>query len=78
MPLWYFSSIDARSSGWIASAHKFGFRFYELELRLARGEIDLWSKSPAARTELTSVENDSHALGALLFVNQAQALLQGK
>ena len=62
----------------LASAHKFGFRFYELELRLARGEIDLWSKSPAARTELTSVENDSHALGALLFVNQAQALLQGK
>jgi serine/threonine protein kinase/tetratricopeptide (TPR) repeat protein len=62
----------------LASAHKFGYRFYELQLRLARGEIELWSKSPSARTQLAAVENDARAQGMLLVANQAQALQQGK
>lgn len=65
-----------------ASAHKFGYRLYELQARLALGEIELSGKPPAqsavARTQLAAVENDARALGALLIANQAQALQQGK
>ncbi len=62
----------------LLSAHKFGYRLYELQLRLAIGEIDVQSKSPAAQTQLAAVEKDARALGALLVANQAQALQQGK
>jgi eukaryotic-like serine/threonine-protein kinase len=65
-----------------ASAHKFGYRLYELQARLTLGEIELSGKSSTqsaeARTQLAAVENDARALGALLIANQAQALQQGK
>ena len=65
----------------LASARKFGYRLYELQARLAIGEIELWSASSSARVDLSLVEKDARAQGALLVANQAQALLaapQGK
>ena len=61
-----------------ASAHKFGYRIYEYEARLAIGEIELWTGSPAARAHLNSVEADARSQGALLVGNQARALRQEK
>ena len=62
----------------LASAHKFGYRLYELQIRLATGEIELSSKSATGRTQLAEVEKDAKSLGATLIANQAQALLQAK
>jgi serine/threonine protein kinase/tetratricopeptide (TPR) repeat protein len=65
----------------LASARKFGYRLYELQARLAIGEIEWTSGSPSARVDLSLVEKDARTQGALLVANQAQALLaqpQGK
>ena len=59
----------------LASARKFGYRLYALQARLAMGEIELSSGSSAARVDLSLVEKDARAQGALLVANQAQALL---
>lgn len=59
----------------IASAHKFGYRLYEYQLRLALGEID--AGTPASRSELTLLEKDASAHGALLIARQARELLSG-
>ena len=60
----------------LASAHKFGYRIYEYEARLALGEIELWSGNPAAHADLTNVGADARAQGSLLVANQARALEQ--
>jgi serine/threonine protein kinase/Tfp pilus assembly protein PilF len=60
----------------LASAHKFGYKLYELQARLALGEIGLPSNAASARTQLAAVEKDARTLGALLIANQAQALRQ--
>jgi eukaryotic-like serine/threonine-protein kinase len=57
-----------------ASADRFGYRLYELQLRLALAEIGLSAKSTSAGTQLAAVEKDARALGALLFAKQAHAL----
>ena len=61
-----------------ASAHKFGYRLYEFQVRLAMAEIELWSGSASARTHLAALDKDARAHGALLVANQARALQQGK
>jgi tetratricopeptide (TPR) repeat protein len=65
------SELDAA----LTSAHKFGYRLYEFQIRLAQGEIDLWSGSPSARTHLAALEKDARAQGAMLVASQAEALL---
>ena len=73
-------AIEARQQleAMLASAHKFGYRLYELRARLALGEIELESGSTSARSHLTRLEVDAKAQGALLVANQAHALLQAK
>jgi hypothetical protein len=58
----------------LSSTRKFGYRLYELQTRLALGEIELWAGSPSARTHLSTVESDGRTLGALQVANQAHAL----
>jgi serine/threonine protein kinase/tetratricopeptide (TPR) repeat protein len=65
------SELDAA----LSSAHKFGYRLYEFQIRLAQGEFDLWSGSPSARTHLATLEKDARAQGAMLVASQAEALL---
>jgi len=65
------SELDAA----LTSAYKFGYRLYEFQIRLAQGEIDLWSGSPSARTHLAVLEKDARAQGAMLVASQAEALL---
>lgn len=62
----------------LAATRKFGYRIYELQVRLALGEIELWAGSSSARTELAAVEKDARALGALLMASQAHALPESK
>jgi len=62
----------------ISSAHKLGYRLYELQLRLALGEIKLQEGSPSARNDLAALEADARALGAIQVANQARALRQSK
>ena len=62
----------------LASTRKFGYRLYELQVRLALGEIELWSGSASARGHLAAVEKDAKSQGALLVASQAQALRQTK
>jgi hypothetical protein len=73
-------SIEARQQieAMLASAHKFGYRLYELRARLALGEIELEADSATARAHLTRLEADAKAQGALLVANQAHAILQAK
>jgi tetratricopeptide (TPR) repeat protein len=73
-------AIEARQQleAMLASAHKFGYRLYELRARLALGEIELESGSTSARSHLTRLEVDAKAQGGLLVANQAHALLQAK
>ena len=59
----------------LASAHKFGYRLYEFQTRLAIAEIEMWSGSASARVHLAQLEKDARAGGALLVAGQAQALL---
>jgi tetratricopeptide (TPR) repeat protein len=61
----------------LASARKFGYRLYELQIQLAIGEIELAAGSGSARAHLTALEKDARARGALLIADQAQALLAG-
>jgi serine/threonine protein kinase/tetratricopeptide (TPR) repeat protein len=58
----------------IASARKFGYRLYELQARLALGEIELWAGSAGAQSQLAAVEKDARAIGALLVAGEAQEL----
>jgi eukaryotic-like serine/threonine-protein kinase len=62
----------------LAAAHKFGYRLYELQTRLALAEIELGSGASSARTNLSALEADAKASGALLLANQARALRQSK
>lgn len=61
-----------------ASAHKFGYRFYEYEARLLLAEIELQSKSAVAGSHLAGLEKDARDHGLLLIANHAQAVAQGK
>ncbi len=58
----------------LSSAHKFGYLLYEYQLRLAIGEIELWSGSAAAGSHLAALEKDAREHGAGFVANQAQAL----
>jgi serine/threonine protein kinase/tetratricopeptide (TPR) repeat protein len=62
----------------LSSTHKYGYRLYEYQARLALGEIELWSGSPSARPHLATLEADARAQGALLVATQARALHQMK
>jgi len=62
----------------LASTQKFGYRLYELQVRLAMGEIELRSGAASARTHLAALETDAKAQGALLVAAQADALLAEK
>ena len=62
----------------LAATHKHGYRFYELQARLALGEIGLWSGSATARSYLATVEKDARNQGAIFIANQADALRQSK
>jgi serine/threonine protein kinase/tetratricopeptide (TPR) repeat protein len=59
------------------SAHKFGYRLYELQIRLAMGEIEMASGSASARAHLSALDKEATAQGAMLVANQARALLGG-
>ncbi len=65
------SELDAA----LSSAHKFGYRLYEYQIRLAQGEIEMGRNSTSARARLTALETDARAQGALLVAHQAQTLL---
>jgi len=58
----------------LSSAQKFGYRLYEYQLRLAIGEIGLWSGSASAPGSLAALEKDAREHGAGFVANQAQAL----
>jgi tetratricopeptide (TPR) repeat protein/tRNA A-37 threonylcarbamoyl transferase component Bud32 len=70
------STVEARREleSTLAAAHKFGYRLYELQTRLALAEIELGMRSPSARANLVALEADAKAMGALLVANQAHAL----
>jgi hypothetical protein len=57
---------------------KFGYRLYELQARLAMGEIELWSSSGSALPDLAALEVDARARGAGMIANQAHALQHAK
>ena len=58
----------------LASARKYGYLSYELQARLALGEIEL--PSPSARSQLRSLENEARGKGMLLIADEAAALLK--
>jgi len=58
-----------------ASAHKYGYRLYEFQARLAIGEIETASGSAAASGHLNALAKEAATHGAGLIVNQAQMLL---
>lgn len=58
-----------------SSAHKFGYRLYEYQARLAMGEIELGSGLATADAHLATLEKEAREHGAVLVANQAQALL---
>jgi serine/threonine protein kinase/Tfp pilus assembly protein PilF len=62
----------------VSTTHKHGYRLYELQARLALGEIALWSGSATARSHLATLEKDSRNQGAIFVANQADALRQSK
>src|SRR6266478_3258082 len=62
----------------LSTTHKHGYRLYELQARLALGEIGLWSGSATARSNLATLEKDARNQGAILVANQAAALRQSK
>ncbi|HTW57834.1 MAG TPA: protein kinase [Terriglobales bacterium] len=55
------------------SARKYGYRLYEYQARLALCEIESWSGSASAAADLSLLEKDARAQGALLIANQAHA-----
>ena len=62
----------------LSTTHKQGYRLYELQARLALGEIGLWSSSATARSYLATLEKDARNQGAIFVANQADALRQSK
>ena len=62
----------------LSTTHKQGYRLYELQARLALGEIGLWSSSATARSYLATLEKDARNQGAIFVANQANALRQSK
>jgi hypothetical protein len=62
----------------IDSTRRFGYRPFEYQGRLALGEIELWSGSATAVSQLNALERDARAQGLLLIANQAHVLSQGK
>jgi eukaryotic-like serine/threonine-protein kinase len=62
----------------LSTTHKYGYRLYELQARLALGEIALWSGSATARSHLATLEKDARSQGAIFVANQADALRQSK
>jgi tetratricopeptide (TPR) repeat protein len=69
---------EARKEGEAArdSAHKFGYKVYEYQARLALCEIEMWSASAAAGSDLAALEKDARAHGAGLVADQAKALFE--
>jgi serine/threonine protein kinase/tetratricopeptide (TPR) repeat protein len=62
----------------LAQAKKHGFVGYQLEARLALGEIEMKSGHIAAgRARLTALENDARAKGFLLIARKAAAVSKG-
>jgi len=61
----------------VSSAHKFGYRLYEYQARLAIGEIELGAGLATPDAHLTTLEKEAREHGAVLVANQAQALLAG-
>ena len=62
----------------VSTTHKHGYRLYELQARLALGEIALWSGSASARSHLATLARDARNQGAIFVANQADALRQSK
>ena len=62
----------------LASAHKLGYGIYELEVRLAIGEIELPTGVASARSKLAALEKDAESHGFLLVAHQARELLGSK
>ena len=62
----------------VSTTHKYGYRLYELQARLALAEIALWSGSATARSNLATLEKDARNQGAIFVANQAGALRQSK
>jgi len=62
----------------LSATHKQGYRLYELQARLALGEIGLWSSSATARSYLATLEKDARNQGAIFVANQADALRQSR
>ena len=62
----------------VSTTHKYGYQLYELQARLALGEIALWSGSATARSHLATLEKDARNQGAIFVANQADALRQSK
>ena len=62
----------------LAQAKKHGFVGYQLEVRLALGEIEVKSSQIAAgRARLTALEKDARAKGFLLIARKAAAAAKG-
>jgi serine/threonine protein kinase/tetratricopeptide (TPR) repeat protein len=62
----------------VSTTHKHGYRLYELQARLALGEIALWSGSASTRSHLATLAKDARNQGAIFVANQADALRQSK
>ncbi len=61
----------------IAEAKKYGFVGYQLEARLALGEIEMKSGKPVAPARLAALEKDATAKGFLLIARKAHAAASG-
>jgi len=68
------SSSQIRTCTFIAEAMKSGFADYQLEARLALGEIEMQSGNPSAgRSRLDALEKDARVRGFLLIARKAAA-----
>jgi len=72
------SEADRELEAMLASARKFGYRYYEYEARLELAEIELQSHSALARPHLIALEKDAKEHGVLRVANHAESLSRGK
>jgi tetratricopeptide (TPR) repeat protein len=69
------SEANRELEAMLASARKFGYRYYEYQARLELAESELQSHPAPARPHLIALEKDAREHGLLLVANHAKALV---
>ncbi len=72
------SEANRELEAMLASARKFGYRYYEYQARLELAEIELQSHPALARPHLVALEKDAKEHGVLRVANEAESLTAGK